>query len=82
MTATQAGNDDNKPFSREFTLSVNKAMLTITANDGTKLQGEANPALTVSYSGFKYNDDASSLTTLPSVTTTATVDRLSAPVGR
>ena len=74
VTATQAGNDNNKPFSREFTLTVNKAMLTITANDCTKQQGEANPALTVSYSGFKYNDDASSLTTQPSVTTTATVD--------
>ena len=78
ITATQAGNDSYLPFSREFTLTVNKAMLTITANDCTKQQGEANPALTVSYSGFKYNDTAASLTKQPTVTTTATTN---SPVG-
>lgn len=78
VTATQAGNDSYLPFSREFTLTVNKAMLTITANDCTKQQGEANPALTVSYSGFKYSDTAASLTKQPTVTTTATTN---SPVG-
>ena len=78
VTATQAGNNSYQPFAREFTLTVNKAMLTITANDCTKQQGEANPALTVSYSGFKYSDTAASLTTHPTVTTTATTN---SPVG-
>ena len=74
VTATQAGNDDYEAFSREFTLTVSRAALTITANDCTKQEGDDNPELTVSYDGFVYNDDASSLTTLPTVTTTATTD--------
>ena len=74
VTATQAGNDDYEAFSREFTLTVNKAPLTITADDCTKEEGEENPELTVSYEGFVYNDDASSLTSQPVVTTTATVE--------
>ena len=78
ITAAQEGNDDYQPFSREFTLTVNKAMLTITANDCTKQEGDANPELTVSYSGFVYEDNAASLTTPPAVSTTATTD---SPVG-
>ena len=74
VTAIQAGNDSYKPFSREFTLRVNKAALTITANDCSKQEGEENPELTVSYNGFKYNDNATTLTTQPTVTTTATKD--------
>jgi len=72
VTATQSGNDSYQPFSREFTLTVNKAMLTITADDKTKEEGEENPELTVTYSGFVNGDDVSSLTTQPTVTTTAT----------
>jgi hypothetical protein len=34
------------------TFAVTPATLTVTANDATKIQGEANPAFTVSYSGF------------------------------
>lgn len=74
ITATQSGNDNYLPFTREFTLTVSKAALTITADDKEKQQGEDNPALTVSYAGFKYNDNASSLTKQPTVTTTATVN--------
>jgi hypothetical protein len=36
----------------DATLTVNKAPLTVAANDQTKITGEANPAFTVSYSGF------------------------------
>lgn len=74
VTATQAGNDSYLPFTHEFTLTVSKAALTITADDKEKQQGEDNPALTVSYAGFKHNDNASSLTKQPTVTTTATVN--------
>ena len=74
ITATQAGNDSYLPFSREFSLTVGKAALTITANDCTKVEGEANPELTVSYEGFKYDDNASVLTQQPTVTTEATTD--------
>src|SRR5262249_48349709 len=34
------------------TFAVTRATLTVTANDQTKIQGEANPAFTVRYSGF------------------------------
>lgn len=74
VTATQAGNDEYEAFERTFMLTVNKAPLTITANDCTKQEGKENPDLTVSYEGFVYNDDISSLTTLPSITTTATTE--------
>src|SRR6185295_17828383 len=49
------------------TLTVSAATLTITANDKTKVYGAANPALTVSYSGFVNGDTASSLVTPPGV---------------
>src|SRR5438046_3860685 len=53
------------------TLTVNAAALTITADDKTKTYGAANPALTVSYAGFVNGDTAASLTTAPTVSTTA-----------
>src|SRR5438034_975676 len=53
------------------TLTVNAAALTVTADDKTKTYGAANPALTVSYSGFVNGDTAASLTTAPTVSTTA-----------
>ena len=78
LTAVNYGNNTYLPFTRTFTLTVNKAPLTITANDCMKEQGKANPELTVSYSGFINGDDASVLTTQPIVSTTATT---SSPVG-
>ena len=78
ISATQYGNDTYSIFERDFTLTINKAQLTITANDCLKEQGKANPELTISYSGFKNGDDASVLTTQPTISTTATT---SSPVG-
>jgi hypothetical protein len=54
------------------TLVINQAALKITANDVSMPYGGPVPALTVSYSGFVNNDNASSLTTQPTVITTAT----------
>ena len=54
------------------TLAVTPAALTITANSLSKVYGQANPALSVSYSGFVNGDSSTSLTTQPSVSTTAT----------
>ena len=72
VTATQAGNDSYLPFTREFTLTVSKAALTITAKNCSKNYGEDNPELAVSFEGFKYNDDITSLKKQPTLTTTAT----------
>ncbi len=54
------------------TLTVNTVVLTVTADNQTKTQGAANPALTVSYAGFVNGDSAASLTTQPTASTTAT----------
>jgi hypothetical protein len=51
---------------------VNPAPLTITADDQVKIVGDPVPALTASYSGFVNGDDVASLTTPPTLTTTAT----------
>src|SRR5207253_1371588 len=48
--------------------------LTITANDQTKAYGAALPALTASYSGFVNGDTDVSLTTAPTLTTSAHAD--------
>ena len=54
------------------TVTVNQAALTITAANASKLYGAALPTLTASYSGFVNGDTASSLTTPPTLSTTAT----------
>ena len=54
------------------TLTITPAPLTITADDQTKVYGEEPPALTASYSGFVNGDTAASLTTPPTLSTTAT----------
>jgi hypothetical protein len=55
------------------TLGVTKATLTVTAPNGTKVQGANNPAFTPTYGGFASGDTASSLTTQPTCSTTAVV---------
>ncbi len=54
------------------TLSVTAAPLTITANNQTKAYGSALPALTFQGSGFVNGDTAASLSTQPTISTTAT----------
>ncbi|WP_423149777.1 MBG domain-containing protein, partial [Rubrolithibacter danxiaensis] len=54
------------------TLTIGKATLAVTADDQSKTYGSANPALTVSYSGFVNGDTATDLTTPPTATTAAT----------
>jgi gliding motility-associated-like protein len=54
-------------------LTINKKLLTITADNKTKLFNTANPALTVSYSGFVNAENSSTLTTQPTIATSATV---------
>ena len=72
IIATQAGNDAYQPFTKNFSLTIAKAPLTITADNMEKEEGEANPSFTFSYDGFVYDDDASCLTKQPRATTTAT----------
>ncbi len=53
-------------------VSVNKALLTITASSGSMTYGGTVPTITPAYSGFVNGDSASSLTTPPTCSTTAT----------
>jgi RHS repeat-associated protein len=54
-------------------LAITPAPLTITADNQTKLYGAALPTLSVHFTGLVNGDTAASLTTAPSVTTTAKV---------
>jgi len=53
------------------TASITPDSLTITADNATKLAGATNPVFTLTYSGFVAGESASSLTTGPTVSTTA-----------
>ena len=53
------------------TLTINKAPLTATADDQSKTYGDANPAFSISYSGFLNGDDASDLDTQPTASSIA-----------
>jgi streptogramin lyase len=55
------------------TLTVAPATLRVTANDQTKIAGEANPTFTASYSGFVLGEDASLLGGALTFSTLATV---------
>lgn len=54
------------------TLTVTKALLTISAGNYTKKQGDPMPTFKASYQGFKNNETDDVLTKKPVITTTAT----------
>ena len=65
--------DPNYTFSYvSGVVTVNQAPLTITASSGSMTYGTSPPAITPIYSGFKNGDNASSLSSPPVCTTTAT----------
>lgn len=71
ITASQASDGFYPPASVTQQLTVNKATLTIRADDKSKPEGDPNPPLTVTYTGFVYGETAAVLTTPVSVSTTA-----------
>jgi Lectin C-type domain. len=69
--ADQAGNANYFAAGQvSQSLTVNKATLTVTADLKTKIYGDANPALTFQYSGWKNTDGESVLDTKPVASTT------------
>ena len=78
MTFTPTDTTDYTTASATVNLTVNQAVLTVTANNASKVYGTANPAFTPSYSGFVNGDTSAVLTGSPSLTTTATA---ASPVG-
>src|SRR6185503_7707371 len=53
-------------------LTVTQALLTVSANNQSKIYGDALPTFTVSYSGFVNGEDTNVLSGEPELTTTAT----------
>lgn len=77
ITAAQPGDAFNAPAADVTqTLTVQKVLLTIRADNKTKNENQPNPALTVQYSGFVNNENTNNLSTLPVVATTATASSL------
>ena len=72
VTATQAGNNICYPFTKSYTLTVNKAPLTITAQSYTITYGSSLPTFAATYSGFKNNETSSVLTQQPTFGCSAT----------
>ncbi|WBX70964.1 MBG domain-containing protein [Tenacibaculum retecalamus] len=71
---TIGGTDNNYTISTvNGTLTIGKATLTATADDKNKEYGDANPAFTISYSGFKGSDSVADIDTTPTATSTASV---------
>ena len=72
ITVTQASDGTYVDANETQPLVVNKAPLTIKADDLSKFQGDVNPALTATYTGFVNGETESVLLTLPTLVTTAT----------
>ncbi|MFC4262059.1 beta strand repeat-containing protein [Ferruginibacter yonginensis] len=71
ITASQASDGFYPATSITRSLIVDKAPLTITADNKTKFEGQVNPTLTITYTGFVLGENASVFTTAPTITTTA-----------
>jgi len=72
ITASQAGNLIYCQSSKSQLLTVNKAMLTATANNVFKNYGATNPPLTISYSGFVNGENSGVIDSQPSVSSAPT----------
>ena len=72
VTATQAGDGFYPAASVTRTLTVSQAPLTVKADDKLKFEGQVNPTLTASYTGFVLGETSTVFTTQPILTTTAT----------
>ena len=74
ITALQAGNPTYDSVSTTGTLTVAQVPLLIKANDTTRNQDQPNPVFSATYTGLVNGDSAGSLTTPPTLTTTADIN--------
>lgn len=54
------------------TLAIQKALLVVSADNKARCYGDANPGLTISYTGFVHGEDSTALGVLPVATTAVT----------
>jgi hypothetical protein len=78
VTFTPSDTTNYATVTTTISVTVNKAPLTVTANNASRAVGAANPAFTASYSGFVNGETTAVLGGSPSLTTTATT---SSPAG-
>ncbi len=72
IRATQVANGIYAASTKDITVTIGKATLTVTAVDKSRNYGSENPVFTMLYSGFKNGDTVSDLTTVPTVSSAAT----------
>jgi pectin methylesterase-like acyl-CoA thioesterase len=72
ITVKGASSEDYSITNVDGTLTIDKANLTVTADNKTKAYGAANPDFTVVYEGFVNAETVSELTSTASATTAAT----------
>ena len=67
-------NDNELIFSASvpYDYTINKANLNVKANNASRVYGDDNPYFNVTYSGFVNGENESTITTLPTISTTAT----------
>ena len=72
VTFTPTDTTDYNSVTDSVNLAVNKALLTVAADNKTRAYGAADPAWTYSVSGFVNGDTSSAVSGVPSLSTTAT----------
>ncbi len=77
IDANQPGNSDYQPATQvQRTIVVNRALLTVTANNATRAYGAANPTFTANITGFVNGDHSTVVSGSPSFSTNATTTSL------
>jgi hypothetical protein len=71
ITASQATDGNYPAATANQTLTVNKAALTVKADDKSRFEQVANPPLTITYTGFVLGETSAVLLTQPTISTTA-----------
>jgi hypothetical protein len=75
IIASQAGSTGYYPASNVTrTLTINKAVVTVSVVDTFRNQGSPNPIFSFNYNGFVLGENSSVLTTLPTVSTLASTN--------
>jgi hypothetical protein len=72
VTATQSGDTNYSDAEAEFTITIAKAKLTVTAFDNSRYYGDDNPNFSLRYSGFKNSETIGVLSSQAQASTTAT----------
>ena len=72
LTLSQKASKNYTAASKTIKITVNKAQLTVTADNATRPYGSANPTFTLSYTGFVNGETEAALAVKPTATCSAT----------